>query len=171
MNDFNPAYGHPVSPSPVNNMTVVGNGEAVSVTIRAGSASDPVIIFKGSTNAEVADLIGAAEATGLFALIGNAATALKAHFNVGAGLGATPVQAPAAAEQQYYQQQPQQPAYQAPPVAQAPQQAPPGPAPSCPHGEKKYVAGTNNNTGKAYKFWGCPAPKGDPSQCPPQWIR
>jgi hypothetical protein len=113
---------------------------------------------------------------------------LKAQYNAGKGLGRYAGSVPGAAEQQFFQGQQQPPAqqapqgyaqapqgYQQPPQGQYPQQpqqapqAPPGAAPSCMHGVKKYVEGTNAQ-GKAYKFWGCPAAKGDPSQCKPQWI-
>lgn len=166
-NDPGPGYNAPpvatLAPQTLNVGT--SDRDKVVVTVKAGRDFDsPWVVFHADSNAEAADLLGAAEATGLFALVAQAAKALAGHFNVGNTLGGRPVQSPAAAEQQY-QQRP------APAQQQAPQGAPPGAqAPSCPHGVKKYVAGTNA-AGKPYKFWGCPAPKGDPSQCPPEWIR
>ena len=41
--------------------------------------------------------------------------------------------------------------------------------PSCQHGQRSYKEGTSANTGRAWKAWMCPAPKGQ--SCPPEWIR
>ena len=64
-----------------------------------------------------------------------------------------------------------QPTQQQPPPPQVPQQpqvpqAPQGSAPSCTHGQMRYVpAGYSKSTGKAYAaFYGCPAPRGE-TQC------
>jgi hypothetical protein len=66
LNDFNPQHGQPI-PAHVGNPDV----EKVVVTIKAdGDYGAPWVVFHASSNAEAADLIGAAEATGLFALIG-----------------------------------------------------------------------------------------------------
>lgn len=166
-----------------------GNPDAVSVTIRAGSASDPVIIFKGKDNATVADLMGAAEATGVLALVAQTSKALKTHFMVGDITGGTPMQSPASAEQQYYQQnQQQQPqngyqgngqpqgGYQGQNQQQQPAQGqqPPGPAPQCPHGVKIFKPAGVSNTGKSYgATWNCPvtfANWKDPNGCKAQYI-
>lgn len=116
----------------------------------------PSLTIRGATAPELADRIGAAEATALFAIIGNADAAFKAAFNVGSVLGAVPVVHPTAA---------------AAPPRQAPAAAanPPGlVAPVCPHGTKTYKTGTNNRGDWA--AWMCPARKGTPGQCPPEWI-
>ena len=41
--------------------------------------------------------------------------------------------------------------------------------PQCQHGEKTFREGVGK-TGKPYKAWFCPAPKGTPDQCPPEWV-
>lgn len=63
----------------------------------------PLIAVKGRDAAEVADKLGAVEATGLFAIIAGADQAFKAAYNLGAELGATPVTHPQTAQQQYHQ--------------------------------------------------------------------
>lgn len=143
-----------------NVTNVNGSGDKVVVTLKADAGYDaPWVVFHGSSNAEVADLIGAAEATGLLALVARASGELKGHYQAGKGLGATPVQSPAAAEQQYqqggYQQQP------------PPQQAPPGNTPTCPHGTKTYKSG--NGAKGPWQAYFCPA-RDKAQQCPPQWL-
>lgn len=161
----------------------------------------PLIAVKGRDAAEVADKLGAVEATGLFAIIAGADQAFKAAYHLGAEMGATPVTHPQTAQQQYHQaggyngQQPQQAAgygaQQAPPTAYPSQPAPPaqggygggqqayqggpprGPAPTPPG----LVAPTCPHGQKNYvegqygPFWGCPARRDDPSKCRPEKIR
>lgn len=85
-----------------------------------------------------------------------------------------PIAAPAA-------QQPTQPAaWAAPPAPQQAPQAPsawaappaaaPGQAPSCHHGVKVFRQ-AKPESGKSWKGWFCPAPKGTPDQCQPEFIR
>lgn len=63
----------------------------------------------------------------------------------------------------------EQPA-QAPQYQRAPEQPPPNPAaPHCAHGQMQFKTG--NGAKGPWKAWMCPAPKGDPSQCSPQWLR
>lgn len=50
----------------------------------------------------------------------------------------------------------------------APQQAA-GDAPQCPHGERVFRSG--NGARGPWSAWMCPAPKGTPGQCQPQWIK
>ena len=128
-----------------------------------------MLTIRGNDAAEFADRVGAAKAVQLGTVMGEFDSEFKATFNAGSGLGAQPVQSPAAA----------QTAYQQPPAPQGapwPQQAPQAPVPppgqqppQCMHGVKKWVEGVNKQ-GKPYKFWGCPAPQADPSQCKPQWV-
>ena len=40
--------------------------------------------------------------------------------------------------------------------------------PSCPHGPR--VAKSGNSAKGPWRAWMCPAPKGDPSQCQPDWV-
>jgi hypothetical protein len=47
----------------------------------------------------------------------------------------------------------------------------PGPAPSCPHGQREFISGTSAKTGKLWKAWACPADRDDPSKCDKEWIR
>ena len=163
----------------------MSNSEIV-VTIKGdGTYESPWVVVHGNTVAEVADQIGAMQASGFFTLVSDAATQAKAEWVAHKGLGTTPVESPVAAAQQYVQpaQQAQQ-AYQPAPAQQyqpqAPQGgyqqqqggAPEGPkpggrlappqgtvVPACPHGQKDLV------NGKYGPFWGCPAQQGDPSKC------
>ena len=50
------------------------------------------------------------------------------------------------------------------------QQAPQAVAPICKHGPMQHKSGVNGS-GKAWQGWMCPAPKGAPDQCGPQWLR
>ena len=75
---------------------------------------------------------------------------------------------PAVAETPFY----------APPVTEAPAWGDPTPTPSaaftqatvpsCQHGAK--VAKSGVGAKGPWKAWMCPSPKGDPSQCTPQWV-
>jgi hypothetical protein len=61
------------------------------------------------------------------------------------------------------------------PAQQAQQQAAPSGAPAgqgkmCEHGQKQWKEGVGNG-GRAWKAWMCPAPKGTPGQCAPEWVR
>lgn len=58
-----------------------------------------------------------------------------------------------------------------PPLPAAAQPAAPGAAPMCQHGEKKLVSGTSAKTGNAWRAWGCPARKDDPTKCGLDFIR
>ncbi len=42
--------------------------------------------------------------------------------------------------------------------------------PICKHGPKAFKQGVNSS-GKAWKAWMCPAPKGTPDQCAPEWMK
>jgi hypothetical protein len=44
-------------------------------------------------------------------------------------------------------------------------------APTCKHGAMTYRTGISQKTGKEWKAWMCPAPKGTPDQCPADFIR
>lgn len=130
----------------------------------------PLFVVKGSSVAEIADKVQAAEAAGLFAIVGRADASLKAHYESGKQLDAQPVASPAAAEAGYYQGQqqaaPQAPAQPAPP---AQPQAPAGvETKTCQHGTKVYRT-SPPNAPKKWAGWFCPSPKGTPGQCPPEW--
>jgi hypothetical protein len=164
----------------------VGGGDKIVATLKAGNAfEDPWVVIHADTLTEAHDLLGAAVATGLMAVVAKASEQFKADYRLGKTVGAQPVQSPAAAEQSYYQQQapqqpqgqPQQQYQQAPPQQnqqwqQQPAQQDNGPKPgtrltvpqgvqipNCPHGTKSLVAG------KFGPFWGCNAQQGDPSKC------
>jgi hypothetical protein len=75
-----------------------------------------------------------------------------------------------------------QPAYNAPAVQQyqqvaaqsAPsyqQQAPAAVGPTCKHGPMQHKSGVNPQSNKPWQGYMCPAPKGAPDQCSPQWLR
>jgi hypothetical protein len=154
-----------------------GTRDDVVVSFKPHTGYDaPLIAVKGRDAADVADKLGALEATGLFAIIAGADQAFRAAFNLGRELGATPVVHPQTAQQQYqqsggYQGQPQTAGYpqgyprqqaypQQPPPQRGPAPLPPGLiAPNCPHGTKRYVEGQYG------PFWGCPADRADPSHC------
>lgn len=54
----------------------------------------------------------------------------------------------------------------------APASAPaaaPGGGRTCGHGEMVYKTGAGKN-GRNWEAYMCPAPKGDPTQCKPQWL-
>lgn len=44
-------------------------------------------------------------------------------------------------------------------------------SPTCKHGAMTFRSGTSAKTGKEWKAWMCPAPKGTPDQCPADFIR
>lgn len=44
-------------------------------------------------------------------------------------------------------------------------------SPTCKHGQMVYKEGVSQKTGKPWKAWMCPAPKGTPDQCPADFIR
>lgn len=56
--------------------------------------------------------------------------------------------------------------------AAAPTAAPQGPdagaAPACPHGTRTFKTGQGKRG--PWSAWMCPAPKGTPGQCDPQWL-
>lgn len=53
------------------------------------------------------------------------------------------------------------------PVAAAPAAS----GPTCKHGAMTYKEGVSAKTGKPWKAWMCPSPKGTPDQCPADFIR
>lgn len=58
-----------------------------------------------------------------------------------------------------------------PPAPQAPAQPQQAGVPSCQHGMKQYKQGVSAKTGNPWSAWMCPAPKGTPDQCEPEWRR
>lgn len=147
--------------------------EDVVVSFKAHAGYDaPTVTFRGATVAEVADKILSAEQAGLWAIIGNADTNYKAAFNLGAGVGATPVTHPSTAATTPHTQ-PQAPVAPAQPRQgyQQSQQSGPPPgmtAPTCPHGTKMWRTGVSRRG--PWKGWFCPAPQSDNTQCPPEWV-
>lgn len=43
--------------------------------------------------------------------------------------------------------------------------------PSCKHGDMKFLEGVSSKTGKPWKGYFCPSPKGTPDQCSPQFVK
>lgn len=43
--------------------------------------------------------------------------------------------------------------------------------PTCKHGAMTFKEGVSQKTGKPWKAWMCPSPKGTPDQCPADFIR
>lgn len=125
----------------------------------------PLLAIRGGTAAEIADKVASVDATGLFAIIGNADTSFKAAFGLGAGLGAVPVEHPSTVQANGYTP-PATPAY-TPPAA--PAGTPPGMvAPTCPHGTKVFKTGQGKKG--EWRAFMCPAAKGTVGQCPPEWL-
>jgi hypothetical protein len=56
-------------------------------------------------------------------------------------------------------------------VAELRADAAPSSAPTCKHGAMTYRTGISQKTGKEWKAWMCPAPKGTPDQCPADFLR
>lgn len=140
-------------------------GELVVTMKEHGGYDATWYVVHGQSVAEVADILKAVEATGLAAIVAGAKASIGAVNNLAEVFpGIAPVQHPATTEQQYYQggQQPQQPAYQPQQQARPAQQGPPPGviAPRCMHGTKNFVA-----NGAYGPFWGCPAPRNEPSKC------
>lgn len=159
---------------------MLGTGDRLTVTLKAdGTYSAPWIVVKADTIQELGDLVESVESSGLGAHVAQAAKAFEGHYAAGKTLGATPVtpvQAyqPASGAQQpaqqppagYGQSQPHQPAQQPGGATQPP----PGvQVPTCPHGTKTYKEGAKN--GRTWRAFMCPAPKNEPSQCPPEWLK
>jgi hypothetical protein len=56
-----------------------------------------------------------------------------------------------------------------PQASAAPADAPAGGGHTCAHGDMTYRTGEGKN-GRKWEAYFCPAPKGDPTQCQPQWV-
>lgn len=153
----------------------------IVATLKAGPGYEvPWVVIHADNPQEAVDLVGWVSSSGFLTQVASAGREFRSEYEANKALGTTPVQSPAA---QY--QTAQAPA--APEYAAAPAATPPWPtaapqvtsvamnqpdagaaAPSCMHGQKKFVSG--NGAKGPYKFWGCPARKGDPTQCKPEWI-
>lgn len=148
-----------------------------------GGFDSPLIVFRARDEVDAADRIRAAEAAGLFAIVGNAQAALVAQFNAGAYAGGTPVDHPATTQRGGQSQPPAQGGNQRSGGYQGRQGGngqgrgngnaptpPPGmTAPQCPHGTKVYRKGESSRG--PWQGWFCPAPKGDPSQCKADFFK
>ena len=64
---------------------------------------------------------------------------------------------------------PVQAAATATPASEAPSAFTNASVPQCQHGAK--TAKTGSSAKGPWRAWMCPAPKGDPSQCAPDWVR
>lgn len=126
----------------------------VSLTFKAGTGFDSpwVVVEGGSVPGILADLKATpAEVGELFGLVANGARSLQKAY------GGNAPSAPAA--------QPQ--AQSRPPQ----QQAPSGEGKTCNHGEMIFRSGVSQKTGKPWKGFFCPTPKGTPGQCDAQFVR
>lgn len=126
----------------------------ISLTFKAGASFDsPWVVVEGGTVPGVlADLKGqSAEVGELFGLVANGARALQKSY--GGNAPAAPAQAP-----QQNSRPPQQ-------------SAPSGESKSCKHGDMIFRSGVSQKTGKPWKGFFCPTPKGTPDQCQAEFIR
>ena len=133
---------------------------------------DSMINVRGNSAAEFAADLTWLEQNA--ATVAAALQAIHASVNVQAGFpGSTNVQ-PAAVQENH----PQAPAPQQSWSNQGSQQAvpqqdgngqPPGPPAMCAHGEMKWLT-AKPGSGKNWKGWFCPAPKGAADQCKPNFV-
>ena len=141
------------------------NPYGVSVTLKAGKEFDaPWIVIHADSPTAALNQID----TGDFgALVERAVAASEFFIGTRNGKRGFP-----SASQQVTTEQPAQQQSPAPqPQAQAaPQQGGQGPAPTCKHGARTFKSGTGRN-GREWKAWFCPAPKGAPDQCDPEWVK
>lgn len=123
------------------------------VTLKGGTGyDDPWIVIHAKDAADASRQIGSE----LYKLMAQTQEAAEKFRSYGpAKPAAAPRQsAPAAAASK--------PAYQ---------QAPGGDARQCPHGEMQFKSGVSQKTGKTWKAFMCPSPKGTPDQCDAEFIR
>ena len=102
----------------------------------------------------------------------NSATIASA-LGTGAAGGAVGAAFPGPGTQNVQQDQgswSQQGSQQAPPAFAQPAPAAGPPAPMCPHGQMVYRE-SKPGAAKSWKAYMCPAPKGTPGACEPQWQR
>ncbi|MDT0472808.1 hypothetical protein RM863_11800 [Streptomyces sp. DSM 41014] len=147
-----------------------------TVTMKSHAGHDATwVVVKANSQTELVDLLSGFSQSGVSALVGEAVSALRAEETLGALLGARPVEHPG-----QYDQAPQnapQGGYQAPQGGyQAPPSAPPaatpyGPAPTCPHGTKRFIEKPYKNKPGTWRAWTCPAPQGTPDQCSLEFIK
>lgn len=62
------------------------------------------------------------------------------------------------------------PAPATPPSAPVSTPPPTPTGPMCPHGERVFKTGVSNQTGKSWRAWFCPLPKGAAGVCDVQWV-
>lgn len=148
-------------------MTEQDDYAPISVTLKGGKGFEaPWIVVRGESAGHVKELLNDVWRTNLGGAV--IATANTFQQEYASDQTANPVQAVTKAlDGAVVSETPTSPA----PSASAPQgqAAAPGPAPTCPHGERVYREGTGAK-GK-WRAWFCPAPKGTPDQCSPQWVK
>jgi hypothetical protein len=138
----------------------------INVSLKAHGGHDATwVTIKAETLAELTDILDGYSRCGISALVGEAVTALRAEETLGALLGARPVDHPG----QY--DRASQGASQAPPAASAGQPNPYGNAPTCPHGQKRFLEKPYKNKPGTWKAWACPAPQGTPDACSLEFIK
>ncbi|MFC9231067.1 hypothetical protein ACFTZI_19255 [Streptomyces decoyicus] len=138
----------------------------ISVTMKAHGAHDASwVVVKAESLGELTDILDGYTKCGISALVGEAVTALRAEETLGAQLGARPIEHPG-----NYDRNPQAGQAAAPP-AQAPQATPYGAAPTCPHGQKRFLEKPYKNKPGTWRAWACPAPQGTPDACSLEFIR
>ncbi|WP_326827330.1 hypothetical protein [Streptomyces sp. NBC_01751] len=138
----------------------------ISVTMKAHGGHDASwVVVKAESLSELTDILDGYSKSGVSALVGEAVTALRAEEILGAMLGARPVEHPGSYDKGGANYAP------AAPSAPAGQATPHGPAPSCPHGTKRFLEKPYRNKPGTWKAWGCPAPQGTPDACGLEFIK
>ena len=143
------------------------NQTGVTVTLKAGPGFEsPWIVIHAESVADAKAQINQGEFAELAERTVAAAEFFRAAHNVKSGLAANePPQraAPAVQQQQSWSQQGSGQTQQ-----QAPAQS--GEGKRCAHGEMTYREGVGKGSGKPYKAYFCPAPRGT-NQCAPEFVR
>ena len=154
----------------------------LNVTLKAGEGfAAPWVTIGGDSAPEVAfnlkAAIGDTQTSEFFALVTEAATALKGFYAASDQLGATVVQQYAGTAAAFQPTTPGPGRWEAPApaapqqaqvYAQAPQAGPP--APQCKHGAMVYRQ-SKPGAANVWKAHMCPTPKGTPDQCEAVWGR
>ena len=144
----------PISTAPVARPVATADGKVV-LTFKGGLGFDaPWIVIHAADLQDAADQVSGSNASLLADTMAKVQSA-GAHF---ASLA------------------PNKPAATAPAggggrAPQQAQQAPGGQSKTCAHGEMQFRSGVSAKTGKAWKAFFCPTPKGTPGQCDAEFIR
>lgn len=141
------------------------NQTGVTVTLKAGPGFEsPWIVIHAESVADAKAQINQGEFAELAERTVAAAEFFRAAHNVKSGLAANEPPQQAAPPVQQQQSWSQQGSGQ----TQAPAQSSEGKR--CAHGEMTYREGVGKGSGKPYKAYFCPAPRGT-NQCAPEFVR